>query len=960
MRTASQSPTKNTLTNTASFLKDITDGMSYKSTKSHQSSPLRQAILLEDASSPPPTADLKEDDDHDHDRLGRTGSTTSSSEGKSTIRSFDAKSTHESSDDSSSFAEDDPNEDLSVAEPTQTIIDPMSFYTARGENTPPLLGDSTGDSYRTAKFAQTPHHPNGSRSSLSGSEGELKSRSVRFAPPDNDDGEEQSFAFDFTPQLPIQEPQQQTPEPEHEPVIERPATPPQQVTSSTKNTPHSSPLKLFSRYDTFTNERMGQIMSNLLPGPDDEETDELRNSRAFKRARREATSRERVPRIPPSARGEIRGHTRMPSLTTQEMFDDAEDFMRDLRSMPRPGSVENNSEHAIEEESTEQRPEEEVQEEEEGGEYFVHDEEYADEDELDDEGNISSEFEECPQSKYSQKQVDDCSQEYSTHSSSHEEPYDSIRQAPSPSKLSLSPSKLPLSPSKHSPVKLTASTAELHQPPSRVSSAESMQVITLQDVSHLLPHTIKGMQYDHERGAWFKIRPSQSHSLKRIPDEDESVEEEAVMGGADETEEDIFRDIEDLVLTDEEELRGQGDSRPSSAGEETYQSRQMVESRNETMESIASYRGVFDEERLESPGGKEGGSEKEFDVGEEKSTEWTQHTDLSKVMDQLPSPVALPQSPLRKSLSCSPLPSPQAGALSKSHLSLSSSPVRNSPVSPARKQQPASPLRRVLQNSTQHSNLPSPKIVTPSPKIVAPSPKRSPHRKTPSTDKRVRKSLPLPPLDTPEAIRQSQLHTKPPCPPKITSSLQSHSHAKERPQSTIRPLPKFQQSSTPLPKPPSNLNSPFLEPRESLRFSISPPPQDLTFTHTPAREDISFSVTTRTLVKHLTDFEPFEPYWENLLYIDFRGKNVTSLEGLKGFCPKVEELDIRDCKVRYLTGLPPSMRILKARGNRLDGLVSFAWGRNIQYLHLGDNEIDSLAGPRSPPFPHLFPLLYLQ
>jgi hypothetical protein len=28
----------------------------------------------------------------------------------------------------------------------------------------------------------------------------------------------------------------------------------------------------------------------------------------------------------------------------------------------------------------------------------------------------------------------------------------------------------------------------------------------------------------------------------------------------------------------------------------------------------------------------------------------------------------------------------------------------------------------------------------------------------------------------------------------------------------------------------------------------------------------------------------------------------------------------------------------------LDGLVSFAWGRNIQYLDLAGNEIDSLAG----------------
>jgi len=71
----------------------------------------------------------------------------------------------------------------------------------------------------------------------------------------------------------------------------------------------------------------------------------------------------------------------------------------------------------------------------------------------------------------------------------------------------------------------------------------------------------------------------------------------------------------------------------------------------------------------------------------------------------------------------------------------------------------------------------------------------------------------------------------------------------------------------------------------------------------------------------------------------------------------VEELDIKDCKVRYLTGLPASVRILKAAGNRLDGLVSFAWGRNIQYLDLANNEIDSLAGPPPPP-PALSPFVF--
>jgi Leucine-rich repeat (LRR) protein len=189
----------------------------------------------------------------------------------------------------------------------------------------------------------------------------------------------------------------------------------------------------------------------------------------------------------------------------------------------------------------------------------------------------------------------------------------------------------------------------------------------------------------------------------------------------------------------------------------------------------------------------------------------------------------------------------------------------------------------------------------------------------------MRKSFPLPPLETPEDVNKSRANHS-----SQVHRRSQYAHLMATPQT--RRLPQIE--------------SPYLEPKNSLRLSISPPPADLSFAQTP-RQDISFSVTTRVLVKHLTDFEPFEPYWENLRYIDFRNQGLTSLDGLKSFCPKVEEIDIKDCKVKYLTGLPSSMRVLKANGNRLGGLVSFAWGKNLQYLDLANNEIDSLAGESS-------------
>ena len=102
-----------TPTNTASFLNDISETISIKSTKSPQPhSPLRQVFISEDTSS-----------ELIQDTRPTTGSTSSS--GKSTSRSYDEKSTHESSDEDSFLG--DPNEDLSIAEPTQTLMDPSMF-----------------------------------------------------------------------------------------------------------------------------------------------------------------------------------------------------------------------------------------------------------------------------------------------------------------------------------------------------------------------------------------------------------------------------------------------------------------------------------------------------------------------------------------------------------------------------------------------------------------------------------------------------------------------------------------------------------------------------------------------------------------------------------------------------------------------------------------------------------------
>jgi len=772
-------------------------------------------------------------------------------------------------------------------------MDP-SFFTARpgsdemSVRSPPEY-DSPEESFRTAKVMQTPH-PNGTSSLASSTE--MRSRSVRFASPQAVD--ERSYSFNFTPNGPVEASIDiSQPQIDSSVDIERPRTPTTQQ-SSAKSSPRkspNSPLKLFTgKYDTFTNNKMQEMVSNLLPKPD--EDDDLTSSRQRKRARREALSRDRVPRVPQNH--EIR-HARMPSLTTQEMFDDAEDFMRGLRSMPRPLSTEKLRENEVE--VSEQTAEAEDLEPTSREEIQFHEEDDYDDHSIE-EGD-SSEFEgdiHPPQHE-----------EYSQHSS---EAYDSIRQAVSPGKLSV----FPLSPSKAAQF-----SQPMANPSSRVSSAESMQVITPDDVSHLLPTTVGSMTFDAAKKAWFKIRPSQMQrppvqeedSLPLPPDMNDESE------GEEEEEEDIFRDIDDLVVSDEEESNYE--SRPSSSASAagTISAEKVVPQEQEVDETYVS---EMEENRM-SPGGKERGSAQEYpeeqrfpeqQYPEQQYEEDEEEKDITEapltLSDLQPSPAPPPKSPLRKSITISPMPSPI-----------------NIPTKPQHTQRshPPSPLRKPLQVSVRDENIPPP----------IPSPTRS-HRKTLSSEKRMRKSIPLPDPNTPEAIRlQSQIKASPSRP---TSNLRrsQYEHLMKTPQT---------QNLTNINNLNNNNDSPFLIPRDIIRLSISPPPADISFAHTP-RQDISFSVTTKVLVKHLTDFEPFEPYWENLRYIDFRGKGVTALDGLKSFCPKLEELDIKDCKVKYLTGLPSTMKILKANGNRLDGLVSFAWARNLQYLDLANNQIDSLAG----------------
>lgn len=106
----------------------------------------------------------------------------------------------------------------------------------------------------------------------------------------------------------------------------------------------------------------------------------------------------------------------------------------------------------------------------------------------------------------------------------------------------------------------------------------------------------------------------------------------------------------------------------------------------------------------------------------------------------------------------------------------------------------------------------------------------------------------------------------------------------------------------------------------------------------------TFALATEDLVKHLTEVEPFEPYWEHVRRLILRDKGLMTLHKLSDFCPRLEDLDVSDNEIGQLDGIPASLRTLGIQRNFLSSLT--AWGHlvNLQYLDVSGNDLESLDG----------------
>ncbi|KAF8251595.1 hypothetical protein K440DRAFT_595759 [Wilcoxina mikolae CBS 423.85] len=106
--------------------------------------------------------------------------------------------------------------------------------------------------------------------------------------------------------------------------------------------------------------------------------------------------------------------------------------------------------------------------------------------------------------------------------------------------------------------------------------------------------------------------------------------------------------------------------------------------------------------------------------------------------------------------------------------------------------------------------------------------------------------------------------------------------------------------------------------------------------------EASFSIAQSNLVKHLTDVEPYDPYWDFIKCLKLSDRKLETLYTLNEFCPRVAELDASNNELGQLTGVPESVMNLNVQRNCLTNVTFFGHLTNLQFLDISGNGLESL------------------
>ena len=104
----------------------------------------------------------------------------------------------------------------------------------------------------------------------------------------------------------------------------------------------------------------------------------------------------------------------------------------------------------------------------------------------------------------------------------------------------------------------------------------------------------------------------------------------------------------------------------------------------------------------------------------------------------------------------------------------------------------------------------------------------------------------------------------------------------------------------------------------------------------------SFTIARSDLIKHVTDVEPYEPYWGYIKTLKLTDRKIETLHTLNEWCPRLTVLDVSNNELGQLTGVPEDVLDLKVAKNCLSNATFFGHLLNLQFLDVSGNGLQDL------------------
>ncbi|KAF9584149.1 hypothetical protein BGW38_007424 [Lunasporangiospora selenospora] len=106
-------------------------------------------------------------------------------------------------------------------------------------------------------------------------------------------------------------------------------------------------------------------------------------------------------------------------------------------------------------------------------------------------------------------------------------------------------------------------------------------------------------------------------------------------------------------------------------------------------------------------------------------------------------------------------------------------------------------------------------------------------------------------------------------------------------------------------------------------------------------EEILCRLSREHLLDCFTTLFPLDE-WDMVKSADLSERTIESILTLEEIAPNLEKLNLDKNQIRYLTGIPSSVKSMLARSNLLGPLTSFGRLVNLQYLDISHNKIEDL------------------